>query len=312
MPKALPSLRLLNEKMMKPIEVHQLCKSFKLKGKAVKALDSISFELKLGESVGFIGQNGAGKSTTIKVLFGALKPDSGEAHLMGLPASDPKSRQRVGYVPENPYLYNLLTPRELIASGLRLHGFQKPDIQQKTQDWLEKLDIAHAADKCIRNLSKGMTQRTALAHAFALNPILLILDEPMSGLDPVGRRLVADLMQEYRQAGGTLFFSSHILHDIEILADRFIMIHKGKICIQQSLADLLANQSTLVIRYYGDSPLLGFAKDTGMIWKGCFDREKVQSIITEISKVNGVLIDITPLASLEKAFSKIINSFISE
>lgn len=290
---------------MKPIEVQQLCKSFKVKGKAVKALDKVSFSLNPGDSVGFIGQNGAGKSTTIKVLFGALHPDSGEARLMGRPASDPKSRQGVGYVPENPYLYDLLTPRELITSGLRLHGFRDADVLQRTQSWLEKLDIAHAADKRIRNLSKGMTQRTALAHAFALQPALLILDEPMSGLDPVGRRLVADLMQEYRQTGGTLFFSSHILHDVERLADRFIMIHKGCICAQQSVADLLASQSKLVIRYHGLTALPGFTQDAGMIWTGLYERSQISEQLANIMRVDGVLIDISPQHALEDLFNRI-------
>lgn len=297
---------------MKPIEIHQLCKSFKVKGKTIKALDAVSFELSLGDSVGFIGQNGAGKSTTIKVLFGALRPDGGEASLMGLPASNPKSRQGVGYVPENPYLCNLLTPRELISSGLRLHGFREPDVRQRTQHWLERLDIAYAADKRIRSLSKGMTQRTALAHAFALNPTLLILDEPMSGLDPVGRRLVADLMQEYRQAGGTLFFSSHILHDVERLADRFVMIHKGRICAQQSVSDLLASQSRLVVRYHGSYALPGFEQDAGMIWRGYCDRDVILPLLGRISDINGLLIDISSAASLEMVFDEIIKNSVRE
>lgn len=291
---------------MNPIEVQQLCKAFKLKGQPVQALDHVSFSVESGCSVGFIGQNGAGKSTTIKVLFGALHPDQGEARLMGLPAQNPKSRQGVGYVPENPYLYDLLTPRELISSGLGLHGVRKAEVSQRTQLWLEKLDIAHAADKRIRNLSKGMTQRTALAHAFALHPHLLILDEPMSGLDPVGRRLVADLMQEYRQTGGTLFFSSHILHDVERLADRFIMIHKGKICAQQSVAELLASQSKLVVRYHGATALPGFTQDAGLIWTGSCERHQVAGYINNISQVGGVLIDITPQHALEQLFEQLI------
>lgn len=289
---------------MKPIEVSLLCKSFRVKGKAVQALDAVSFSLDSGESVGFIGQNGAGKSTTIKVLLGALRPDAGEARLMGSLATDPKSRQGVGYVPENPYLYDLLTPRELVSSGLRLHGIKGAEVAQRTRVWLEQLDIAHAADKRIRDLSKGMTQRTALAHAFALQPLLLILDEPMSGLDPIGRRLVADLMQAYRKTGGTLFFSSHILHDVERLADRFIMIHKGKVCAQQSVADLLANQSKLIIRYHGLSPLPGFTQDVGNIWICLCERIEIQKHLARINEVGGVLIDITPQHTLEDLFSQ--------
>lgn len=197
---------------MNLVEVAGLIKRFKLKGREVNALDDVSFTVAAGESVGFIGQNGAGKSTTIKILFGAIRADAGEALLMGRSAEDPRSRAGVGYVPENPYLYEQLTPREVLSAGLRLHGIRGVENTRRTALWLDKLGIAYAADKRIRNLSKGMTQRTALAHAFAIQPELLVLDEPMSGLDPVGRRQVADLMQEYRQQGGTLFFSTHILH----------------------------------------------------------------------------------------------------
>ena len=291
---------------MNPIEVISLSKAFKLKGKSIKALDDVSFTVQPGESVGFIGQNGAGKSTSIKILFGALRADSGEARLMGLPASHPHSRRGVGYVPENAYLYEQLSPREVVSSGLRLHGIDGAENLRRTELWLEKLEIAYAADKRIRNLSKGMTQRTALAHAFALQPQLLVLDEPMSGLDPIGRRQVADLMQEYRQGGGTLFFSTHILHDVERLADRFIMIHKGRVRAQQSIADMLASQSTLVVRYYGAQALPGFTQDARMIWKGLCERTQVPSILSDIAAVGGTLLNAHPQNSLEELFDSIV------
>ncbi|WP_273527363.1 ABC transporter ATP-binding protein [Pseudomonas sp.] len=292
---------------MTPIEVEGLHKSFKSKGKAIKTLDDVSFTVEAGQSVGFIGQNGAGKSTTIKILFGALRADTGRALLMGRAADDPRSRQGVGYVPENPYLYDQLTPREVVSSGLRLHGITGQENHQRTNHWLERLGIAYAADKRIRNLSKGMTQRTALAHAFAIKPQLLVLDEPMSGLDPVGRRQVADLMQEYRQGGGTLFFSTHILHDVERLADRFVMIHKGRIRAQQSIADMLASQNTLVVRYYGASALPGFVEDAGMIWKGICERTQIPTTLTTIAANGGTLLNAHPQNSLEELFDDIVS-----
>lgn len=290
---------------MKPIEIRELTKSFKLKGKPIKALDGISFEVAKGDSVGFIGQNGAGKSTTIKLLFGAMRPDSGEALLMGRHSSDPQSRKGVGYVPENPYLYELLTPREIISSGLRLHGVRGEENICRTERWLDKLEISYAADKRIRSLSKGMTQRTALAHAFAIEPELLILDEPMSGLDPVGRRQVADLMQEYRQGGGTLFFSSHILHDVERLADRFVMIHRGKIQAQQSISDMLASQGAMIVRYYGTKAVEGFERDAGQVWRGRFQRGEIEKVLSAIIQASGTLLDIHPQNSLEALFDSI-------
>ncbi|WP_394560699.1 ABC transporter ATP-binding protein [Aquipseudomonas alcaligenes] len=291
---------------MKAIEVSGLHKAFKLKGKAIKALDDVSFSVELGQSVGFIGQNGAGKSTTIKILFGALRADAGEARLMGLPADNAASRLGVGYVPENPYLYEQLTPREVVSSGLRLHGVRGAENSRRTGLWLEKLGIAYAADKRIRNLSKGMTQRTALAHAFAIEPKLLVLDEPMSGLDPVGRRQVADLMQEYRLAGGTLFFCTHILHDVERLADYFVMIDRGKVRAQQGVAELLASQGDMVIRYLGDAGLPGFERDAGQVWKGLLPRPALPAVLAQIEAMHGVLLNIHPLNSLEELFDSVV------
>lgn len=295
---------------MNPIEVSNLSKAFKLKGKPIKALDGVSFAVQSGESVGFIGQNGAGKSTSIKILFGAIRPDGGEARLMGLPASDLRSRCGVGYVPENAYLYEQLTPREVVSSGLRLHGIDGVENRRRTELWLEKLEIAYAADKRIRNLSKGMVQRTALAHAFAIEPQLLVLDEPMSGLDPIGRRQVADLMQEYRQGGGTLFFSTHILHDVERLADRFVMIHKGRLRAQQSIADMLASQNTLVVRYFGATALPGFSEDAGMIWKGVCERAQIPSTLAAIAEAGGTLLNVHPQNSLEELFDSIASEVV--
>lgn len=296
---------------MKPIEVQGLHKAFKVKGRMIKALDDVSFVVEAGQAVGFIGQNGAGKSTTIKILFGAMGADQGQASLMGRPAHDPDSRRGVGYVPENPYLYEQLTPREVLTHGLRLHGIKGAENSKRSQLWLEKLEIAYAADKRIRSLSKGMTQRTVLAHAFAIHPQLLILDEPMSGLDPVGRRQVADLMQEYRQAGGTLFFSSHILHDVERLADSFVMIHKGRIRAQQSVADMLASQGSMVVRYFGAQALPGFQRDAGDIWKGVCLRGDVADILTAIAQSRGSLLNVHPQNSLEEIFEGVASESIS-
>lgn len=297
---------------MKLIEVQGLHKAFKQKGRRIKALDNVSFVVEAGQSVGFIGQNGAGKSTSIKILFGALRADEGRALLMGRSAEDPLSRRGVGYVPENPYLYEHLTPREVVSGGLRLHGIKGEENLKRTERWLDKLGIAYAADKRIRFLSKGMTQRTALAHAFAIEPDLLILDEPMSGLDPVGRRQVADLMQEYRVAGGTLFFSSHILHDVERLADHFVMIHKGHIKAQQGVAELLASQGAMVVRYLGPVGLEGFERDAGDVWKGLISREQVAAALSKIESMPGVLLNVHPQNSLEELFDSVVDGAVSD
>ncbi len=291
---------------MKAIDVEGLTKVFRARAGDVKALNGVSFSVEFGDSVGFIGQNGAGKSTAIKILFGALTADAGEARLMGLPSDQARARKGVGYVPENPYLYDQLTPREVVQSGLRLHGFRGEEVTKRSAEWLERLGIAYAADKRIRNLSKGMTQRTALAHAFALRPKLLVLDEPMSGLDPVGRKEVADLMQEYRQQGGTLFFCTHILHDVERLADRFIMIDRGKLEAQQSVAELLAAQELMVVRYLGEQALPGFENDGGSLWRAAVAREDLPKALADIQRVQGVTLDVLPQASLEGLFESVV------
>lgn len=287
---------------MLPIEIDQLSKSFRVKGREVRALDAISFAVHEHESVGFIGPNGAGKSTTIKILFGAIRADAGSAHLLGLPAENPLSRKGVGYVPESPYIYDNLTPREVISFGLRVHGIDGGENGARTAYWLERLDIAYAANKRMRDLSKGMAQRTALAHAFALHPRVLVLDEPMSGLDPIGRRLVGDLMQEYRRSGGTLLFSTHILHDVERLADRFVMIDKGRIRATQTVGELLAGQSQFSVRYRGENALEGFEMDAAAVWKGVVERAGLQDVLRRIEECGGLLIDVAPRNSLEALF----------
>ncbi|WP_052190589.1 ABC transporter ATP-binding protein [Chitinibacter sp. ZOR0017] len=214
------------------IQLDFICKTYSkgLTGK-VKALDQINLNIEHGEAFGFIGANGAGKSTTIKIITGALRANSGKATIDGCDASSPKARVGLGYVPESPYLYDYLTPLEILRMGIKAHNskLDSHSIEVNCKRWLEKFEIAHVANKTIRSFSKGMIQRTALAHALAINPKLLILDEPLSGLDPLGRQLVINCLAEYKATGGTLFFSSHVLHDVERLADRFALIHQGQI-----------------------------------------------------------------------------------
>lgn len=201
-------------------------------GKRKRALDDVSFSISTGEVFGFVGPNGAGKSTAIRILTGLQTPSSGHAQVFGSEASDPKSRLRVGYVPENPYLYEYLTPLEILKMAVRLHrldALATKELTRHCMKWLEVFQLDGVANKQVRTFSKGMTQRTALASALAIQPRLLILDEPLSGLDPIGRKQVVEILADYAKQGGTLFFSSHVLYDVERLADRFGLIHKGKL-----------------------------------------------------------------------------------
>lgn len=198
-------------------------------GATFNAIENVGFSIGRGESVGFIGHNGAGKSTAIRIIMGLQTPTSGSVLLQGLPPQVPESRRGVAYVPENPLLYDHLSPNELVRLTTLSHGITSDESTVRAKKWLERLGLAHVADKRVRQFSKGMVQRTTLAMALAVEPRFLILDEPLSGLDPTGRREVVEILSEYRRKGGGLLFSSHVLTDVEVLADRFLFIHKGRI-----------------------------------------------------------------------------------
>lgn len=208
----------------------------------VEAVRGISFEVHEGDIFGFLGPNGAGKTTTIKMLTGLIAPSGGEASIFGLPVPSPKALERVGFLPENPYVYPFLTPTEFVEMCGRLSGVKGRVIRDRTRQVLEKVGILYAADRPVKRLSKGMLQRTGLAAALVGDPELLILDEPMSGLDPVGRKEVRDLIFEERAAGRTVFFSTHILSDVETLCDRVVILRKGVAVVQGALTELLKTE----------------------------------------------------------------------
>lgn len=195
----------------------------------VPAIVDVTLEIGYGESVGFIGHNGAGKSTSIRIALGLQSPSSGMVRLKGGDPRDPANRVGVSYVPENPLMYDYLRPVELLRMACRLHGLAAQDIDTRCNAWLDRFGLAGIGKKRIGQLSKGMTQRAALAMALVTDPEVLVLDEPLSGLDPLGRREVVDILAEYRSKGGTLWFSSHVLTDVDQLADRFAFIHRGRI-----------------------------------------------------------------------------------
>lgn len=293
---------------MNIIELDSISKTYRSAFKGTKpALRNVSLSVHQGEAFGFIGQNGAGKSTTIKVLIGAIKPDSGAARMMGLPVDNHLARQGLGYVPENPYLYGYLTPYEVVSMGAKLHGVDSDRLRLHVMQWLERFDIAHVANKPIRGFSKGMTQRTALAHALACQPKLLLLDEPLSGLDPIGRRDVVDILMEYRKSGGTIFFSSHVLHDVERLADRFGLIHKGELKTVQSPAELAGEDEMVVVRSMGETPVQGMQADVGGRWYAKVPASELWMYLRQLDTAGHKLIEVKPTLSLEQAFFRYVN-----
>jgi ABC-2 type transport system ATP-binding protein len=193
------------------------------------SLENLTMQVEDGEVFGFLGPNGAGKSTTIKLLMGIIFPTAGSAQILGKPVSDVGMHQDIGYLPEQPYFYDYLTAAEVLDYFARFHGFSAAERRQRVQKILRKVGLETAGKIQLRRFSKGMLQRVGLAQAIVHDPKLLILDEPMSGLDPVGRREVRDIILELKNAGKTILFSTHILSDAETLCDRVGVIAGGQL-----------------------------------------------------------------------------------
>jgi len=215
---------------MNAIETAVLCKTYKgKKFTTVEALKSLDLVVPKGEIFGFLGPNGAGKSTTIKVLLGLIRPTSGSARIMGIDIHSNESRRKVGYLPENPAFYDYLTAEEYLTFVGR--AFAMPDdlLRQERERVLKQLELWDARKRAIRSYSKGMVQRVGLAQVLIHDPDVYILDEPMSGLDPLGRALVKEIMLELKARGKCVFFSTHITADVETVCDRVGIILKGEL-----------------------------------------------------------------------------------
>ena len=206
-------------------------------------LHPLSLAVNQGEVFGFIGPNGAGKTTTIKILMGIHAATGGSATLMGKDHRDPESRRRVGFMPERPYFYPHLTGAELLDFYGRLCEVPEPTRSQRARALLERVGMTRAADQPLRGYSKGMLQRVGICQALINDPQLVVLDEPMSGLDPLGRALVRDLILEERAAGRTVFFSSHILHDVETMSDAVAILVGGALLSSGTVPALLGQVS---------------------------------------------------------------------
>ena len=214
--------------MSPPIILNAVERSFSYGKSRRKVLQGISISIQSGEVFGFIGPNGAGKSTLINIIMGFIKPDAGEVMIHGEAPSNPDSRRQVGYLPEGPRFYEKLTAAELMRFGGRASGMTAGQVNLAMDPILDRLEILHVKDRPIGTYSKGMKQRIGLALALIHDPATLILDEPMSGLDPIGRNLLKKIIQDLRARGKTIFFSTHILNDVETLCDRIGLIHLGR------------------------------------------------------------------------------------
>ncbi len=228
--------------------------------KRITALSGIDLAVDRGEVLGYLGPNGAGKTTTLKLLVGLLRPTAGRILVGGIPPMVPAARELVGFLPENPYFYEYLTGREFLTLCARL-GQRAAEAIPRIGPLLERVGLGKAADLPLRKYSKGMLQRAGLAQALVNDPPLLILDEPMSGLDPIGRREVRDLILELKAGGKTIIFSSHILADVELICDRVAFLHRGRL-LRVSSVEQLADRDgevEMTVRGVDRSALAGAA-----------------------------------------------------
>ncbi|NOK02010.1 MULTISPECIES: ABC transporter ATP-binding protein [Myxococcus] len=250
-----------------PVSIRGLSKTYRVGfflNNQVKALQGLDLEIAPGQVYGLLGPNGAGKSTTIKILMGLVRASQGQALLFGEPPDRPHVRRQVGFLPENPSLYEYLTGREFVTLAGRIFGLSGHDLDQRVERVLGEVGMGRASNLQIRRYSKGMVQRTALAQALISGPRLLVLDEPTSGLDPLGRRQMRDLILAERQKGTTILFCTHIISDVESLCDRVVVLVGGRRVQEGSVQELVSAKAPSVEMVVHGLPLeqlqsLGFA-----------------------------------------------------
>ncbi len=282
-------------------------------GRKVEALKDVSLSVREGEIFGLLGPNGAGKTTTMKLLLGFVKPTSGRAFVAGMPAGSPAARRAFGYTPENPALHEFLKGDELLVLLGRLSGLGGRDAKRRAGELLELVGLTgRGTDRPIRKFSKGMVQRLAIAQALIADPPIVLFDEPMSGLDPVGRKDVRDLIFALRERGKTVFFSTHILPDVEAICDRVGIITNGRLTDCGKLSELVdanARETELVLGGIGSALKERFAKVArtlerdGQLVLRFSDEEAAQAAAREALDQGGRLVSlVTHRESLEELF----------
>jgi ABC-2 type transport system ATP-binding protein len=225
------------------IRIEELTKDYAVgfwRKRPYRALDRLSLDVEPGEVFGFLGPNGAGKTTTLKLLMQLIFPTAGRAEILGRPVGDLQTRHRIGYLPENPSFYDYLTAEELLDYFAQLFGYSAADRKTRVSNLLDRIGLGRERRMQLRKYSKGMVQRVGIAQALLNDPEVVFLDEPMSGLDPLGRRDIRTLILELRDQGRTIFFSSHILADAEALCSRVAVVAGGRLAACGSLTDILA------------------------------------------------------------------------
>jgi len=300
------------------IEIKDLVKDYEtgfFKKKKVRAVDGVTLSVRGGQIFGFLGGNGAGKTTTIKMLMSLLYPTSGTATILGQDIADFTMHRKIGYCPENPYFYDYLTPRELLAYFGELFEADKAKTKERAEDLLEKVGLEERdRSRQLRKFSKGMLQRVGLAQSLINDPEIVFLDEPMSGLDPIGRREVRELIASLRDQGKTVFMSTHILSDVEALCDEVAILRKGKLAASGTLDELLVSQAEnqvfeITLRGIDAEKLADVFTNADLGSRGhgvtirVDDESKIDAILAEARKHGGKLVSVQSLKqSLEELF----------
>jgi ABC-2 type transport system ATP-binding protein len=254
-----------------------------------EVLHGVSFAAREGEVLGFLGPNGAGKTTTIKIILGLIRPDSGVVNILDRPAGDARATSRTGYLPEMPYFYPHLSLGEFLEFCGRLSGVPRAELPRRIERVVEAVGLAGNREMRLKSFSKGMLQRAGLAQAIIHDPDLLILDEPFSGLDPIGRKTVRDILIDLKAKGKTIFFSSHILPDMEALCDRACIIREGVIVKTVGLDDLVRlGEGKVEVTARGWKPgMLRGVEDRVESWKARGD--EVRLVVRSQSELRGVI-----------------------
>lgn len=285
-----------------------------------RALDALSLDVPAGGVFGLLGPNGAGKSTTLKLLLNLLKPTAGVAELFGRPAGDVQVRRRLGFLPENPTFYDHLTAEEVVGYFAGLFGISGEERRRRVAAVLDRVALGAERRRPLRQYSKGMLQRVGLAQALVNDPELVILDEPMSGLDPIGRRDVRETILDLRDQGRTVLFSSHILSDAELLCSRVGILSKGRLVASGSLSELTSgggHGAEIVVAGLADSAAERFRSSVrriNRIDEGRYSIEvdaevRPEMVVAELAAAGARLVSVMPLgASLETVFMKALET----
>ena len=278
------------------------------------SLENLTMQVEDGEVFGFLGPNGAGKSTTIKLLMGIIFPTAGSAQILGRPVSDVSMHRDIGYLPEQPYFYDYLTAAEVLDYFARFHGFSAAERKNRVQSILRQVGLETAGKIQLRKFSKGMLQRVGLAQAILHDPKLVILDEPMSGLDPVGRREVRDIILELKNAGKTILFSTHILSDAEMLCDRVGVIAGGQlrgVGAPGSIVGVKSLGMEIVFELTGSGPqferIRAKAAKSGANYRMHASDAELYAVLAELREAGGKIISVTQIKpTLEDYFMELV------